>query len=200
MPDDRSTPARIRDAALTLFAQNGPDKVTVQRIAEAAGVSPGLVIHHFGSKDGLRHRVDEYVGGVFDELFASVESAPPTDDLGGSFADAILAGLPPGSPVPAYLRRLWLSGDEGGRRLFRRWFEAGAAWMTRLEAAGVVRPSADPPVRAAVLMVNDLAALLFREHLTDVLGIDLATHDGMRRWATEAVALYRGGMFPDDRA
>ncbi|MGH8879714.1 MAG: TetR/AcrR family transcriptional regulator [Stackebrandtia sp.] len=198
MPDDRSTPAIIRDAALTLFAESGPDKVTVQQIATAAKVSPGLVIHHFGSKDGLRARVDEHVAGVFDALFATFDSAPPpTAELGGSFCDAILAGLPPDSPIPRYLRRLWLAGDDSGRQLFRRWYEVSLSWMQRLEERGIVRAAADPRVRTALLMVNDLSVLLFRDHLAEVLDTDLLTPDGMRRWADGALDLYQGGLFAD---
>ncbi|HJE59178.1 MAG TPA: TetR/AcrR family transcriptional regulator, partial [Nocardiopsis listeri] len=51
--DDLTARARIRDAALTRFGQEGFG-VSVRAIAEEAGVSPGLVIHHFGSKEKLR--------------------------------------------------------------------------------------------------------------------------------------------------
>ncbi|WP_406206370.1 helix-turn-helix domain-containing protein [Streptomyces sp. NBC_01017] len=64
MPDDRTRRAVIRDEALRLFADRGPESVTGRQIAEAAGVSSGLVVHHFGSKGGLRREVDEYVLAV----------------------------------------------------------------------------------------------------------------------------------------
>ena len=51
---DLTAKARIRDRALLLFAERGPDRVTVRDVAVAADVSPGLVMHHFGSKAGLR--------------------------------------------------------------------------------------------------------------------------------------------------
>jgi ABC-type multidrug transport system fused ATPase/permease subunit len=51
-PDDRTAWAVIRDEALRLFAGRGPDAVAVRQVAAAAGVSPGLVIHNFGSKGG----------------------------------------------------------------------------------------------------------------------------------------------------
>ncbi len=47
--------------------------------------------------------------------------------------------------------------------------------LDRLTAAGVVRPAADPSVRAAFLMINDLAALLLRDHVTAVLGVEPLT-------------------------
>ncbi len=52
--EDLTARARIRDAALAQFAEYGFDRATVRGIAGAAGVSPGLVRHHFGSKNGLR--------------------------------------------------------------------------------------------------------------------------------------------------
>ena len=57
--DDLTTSARIRDAAIAQFGAHGFN-TGVRAIATAAGVSPGLVIHHFGSKDGLRKACDEY--------------------------------------------------------------------------------------------------------------------------------------------
>jgi len=51
--DDLTAAARIRDAAIERFGEQG-FSVGLRPIAEAAGVSAALVIHHFGSKDGLR--------------------------------------------------------------------------------------------------------------------------------------------------
>ncbi|MGI5159051.1 TetR/AcrR family transcriptional regulator [Microbispora sp. CA-102843] len=53
--------ASIRDAAMTLFAEQGVKATTIRGIAEAAKVSPGLVQHHFGTKEALRQACDEYV-------------------------------------------------------------------------------------------------------------------------------------------
>lgn len=61
LPDDRTARARIRDEALRLFGNHGPDAVTLRDIAAAAGVSPALVVRHYGSKDGLREAVDDHV-------------------------------------------------------------------------------------------------------------------------------------------
>lgn len=55
-------------------------------------------------------------------------------------------------------------------------------------------PGEDPAVRAAFLMVNDLAVLLLRDRLTDVLGSDPLSVDGMTRWANEAMSIYGGGL------
>ena len=98
---DLTARATIRNAALRLFGERGPDAVTVREIATQAGVSPALVLHHFGSKDGLRAEVDAFAAQAFDAIF----EAMPTDDLvellaggaaQGSLAEAFARGFPPG--------------------------------------------------------------------------------------------------------
>src|SRR5689334_166863 len=112
---DLTAKARIRDQALLLFAERGPDTVTVRDVASAAEVSPGLVMHHFGSKAGLREAVDEHVAQTFDAILGNLTDAELHQALGGgdatSLAEAFVGGIPAGSPLPVYLRRLLLSND-----------------------------------------------------------------------------------------
>ncbi len=44
---------KIRTAALELFCTYGPDKTSINEIAQNAGVSPASVYNYFGSKEGL---------------------------------------------------------------------------------------------------------------------------------------------------
>jgi TetR/AcrR family transcriptional regulator, regulator of cefoperazone and chloramphenicol sensitivity len=200
-PGDRTARAEIRDAALRLFAGQGPETVTVRQVAAAAGVSPALVLHHFGSKEGLRAAVDQHVLDAFEAMLGEITGAGRAglyDDPAatGSLAEAIVAHLPPDSPGPAYLRRLLLGdgGDGAGRRLFRRLFELSKATLAGMAQGGLAAPGADPDVRAAFLLVNDLAVLLLRDHLADVLGTDPLTGEGMARWAGEALTIYAAGL------
>lgn len=62
---DLTARARIRDAALAQFAERGTKGATMRGIADAAGVSLGLVQHHFGSKEALRKACDEAVVEAF---------------------------------------------------------------------------------------------------------------------------------------
>ena len=64
-----------------------------------------------------------------------------------------------------------------------------------MEEAGVARPSKDRRVRAAFLLVNDLAMLLLARQLGDALGLDLRTPAGMAAWAGEAMDVYAQGAF-----
>lgn len=198
-PGDLTAKATIRNTALRLFADRGPDVVTVRDVAAAAGVSPALVMHHFGSKAGLREAVDEHVAHSFDAVLDALTEAGLEDALTGgnatSLAEAFIAGFPPGSPVPDYLRRLLLTNDPTGDRVFAGWYGVSERALAELEAAGVARPSRNRKVRAAFLFVNDLAAILLARQIAQVCGIDPLTTAGMTEWATEAVDVYSMGAF-----
>ena len=195
VPGDRTARAIIRDEALRLFAGRGPDAVTVRQIAAAAGVSPGLVIHHFGSKDGLRDAVDAHVLALFGAMLGELTAGDLYEPgAAGSLAEAVVRHLPPDSPVPAYLRRLLLDGGDSGRELFRRLYQGSRDALDALAEAGLAAPGEDPEVRAAILMSNDLAVLLLREHLAGVLGEDPLSAAGMARWGKEMLAIYAAGL------
>ncbi|MFD8596048.1 TetR/AcrR family transcriptional regulator [Kitasatospora sp. NPDC059646] len=52
-PDPASTRDRLLAAAERLFLQRGVGQVSVRAINAAAGLNPGAVHYHFGSRDGL---------------------------------------------------------------------------------------------------------------------------------------------------
>lgn len=195
IPDDRTSRAIIRDAALRLFADHGADGVTIRQIASAAGISPGLVIHHFGSKDGLREEVDAHVVRTIEAtLKVLAKKGSPTPDNLQSVVEAVVQHFPPDSPIPAYVRRLLLDGSRAGWVLFRRLFAIAQTTVNELLKAGLAAPGADPRVRTAFLMANDLAVLLLRDHLAELLGVDPLSAPGMKRWAGEVLAIYSSGL------
>lgn len=203
--EDLTARAMIRNAALRLFAERGHDAVTIREIAAAAGVSPALVVHHFGSKDGLRAVVDEYAAEAFDGLFAQLEAPDLAAMLAGgeanvSLAQAFAQAFPHGSPLPAYLRRLLLSNDPAGAALFGRWYAVTGRILAAMNEAGAVTPSGDPEVRAAFLLVNDLALVLLRNQVAAAIGVDPLTPRGIERWAREVMAVYTGGVFTTEEA
>lgn len=194
-PDDRTSRAIIRDAALRLFADHGADGVTIRQIASAAKVSPALVIRHFGSKEGLREEVDMHVVRIIEAILKVLaEKRSPTPDNLQSVVEAVVQHFPSDSAIPGYVRRLLLDGGRAGRVLFRRLFALGQTMVNELLKAGLAAPGADLRVRSAFLMANDLAVLLLRDHLTELLGVDPLSAPGMKRWAGEVLAIYSSGL------
>lgn len=198
--DDLTARAQIRDTALRLFAEHGPDAVSVRQIAEDAQVSTALVLYHYGSKAGLREAVDAHAAAAFGDLLDLGNSEQLARQLLAegdaiSIAEAFARSFPPGSPLPAYLRRLFLAGDPTGDRLFRQWYEATLLLLRAMHDEGVATSGEDPAVRAAFLLVNDLAVILLRGPITAALGIDPVAPEGLARWAEEVSAVYRDGVF-----
>lgn len=197
--DDRTARAVIRDEALRLFGAHGPDAVSVRQVAAAAGVSPGLVIHHFGSKDGLRTAVDDHVLAQFTGMLGELtgESAGDLYAAGAasSLTEVFARYLPPGSPVPDYLRRLLLLADgDTGKRLFAQMYQVSVVAMDAMVTAGLAVPGNDPAVRAAILLCNDLVVLLLRDQIAAVLGEDPLSPAGLARWGNELLTIYAAGL------
>lgn len=189
---------RILDAALALYAERGPYAVRMRDIAARADVSPALVVHHFGSNAGLRAEVNAHVIGFFERLrdtaLIHVKDAARDPSQVGSIAAGVLQQLPPGSPIPGYLRYLLLSGDPAGKQLFSTWVEVGRAMMTELIDAGVATSTDDIDARVAFLVLYDISLLTLHEHINDAIGSDPVTADGLHRMVATAFELYSHGF------
>ena len=59
--EDRTGRARVRDAALAEFAERGLAGASVRSVAARAGVSPGLVQHHFAIDPENDHRLPRHM-------------------------------------------------------------------------------------------------------------------------------------------
>lgn len=191
---DLTAAALIREAAMRLFADRGVSGVTVRDIAAEAGVSPSLVIHHYRTKDGLKAAVDERVSAALAELLTEVMDPAGGAVTSASIAAAITERFAGQPALPAYLRRLLIDGGPPASALFRRLYEALAGAMAIIGQAGIVRPAADETARLVFLLANDLAMLILREQIADILGVDPLTADGMNRWSDAVMDVYTRGV------
>ncbi|MBW4722150.1 TetR family transcriptional regulator [Saccharothrix obliqua] len=178
---DLTARARIRDAALLRFGADGVAGASMRAIAADAGVSPALVVHHFGSKEGLRQACDEHV-------LAGMEGG---DDLEGEALARVLAAA---TPARRYLARSLLDGTDAATALFTRIVERTEQWLAEGEAAGRVRPTSDARARAVVYVSWQLAPLLLGEQVERLLGSDPAGTKGARA----GLEMLTGGLFTDD--
>lgn len=80
-----STRRTILDAAVRLFLDKPYDEVSVHELATAAGVSYGLVAHHFGNKRGI-HRE------AMRQIAHQLEQSPPPPGPPGARVRQLLAG------------------------------------------------------------------------------------------------------------
>lgn len=76
------TKSRLLQAALELFAARGYNATSVDAIAETAGVSAGLLYHHFASKPALLQAIFEQSLADVQATFAAADREPdPADRL-----------------------------------------------------------------------------------------------------------------------
>lgn len=184
--DDRTARARIRDAAITRFAADGIAATSVRAIAADAGVSPALVIHHFGSKDALRHACDEHVASfIRDRKREAMAAGPAFDPLAAMRSAATQV------PLSRYLARSLTDGSPHVAELIDEMVDDAAEYMQEGVRAGTLRPTAHPYGRAAVVTLWSLGLLVLHEHLERLLGVDL-TRDPSSLTDTREYAAYIG--------
>jgi AcrR family transcriptional regulator len=194
---ERTGRARIRDAAFRLFAAGGFETVTVRAIATEAGVSPALVIHHFGSVAGLREEIDRWVLDRFHRWMESAALAPSTGAIVDETARELRDFFREEPLLGAYLRQLLIAGGEAGYEFFAELFEGARSMMSELERRGLVRPA--PPgaaeARLALLAAEDLGTIMLEPYLSRVMGTPIFSAEVMDRWHEAELDMHAHGIF-----
>lgn len=192
-PSDLTASARIRGAAMRLFAEHGFDGTSIRDVAAEAGVSSSLVVHHFKTKAQLKEATDAWLISALTSLLADLLEAGGTDltDSVGSLAE-ILREEP---ELMSYLRRMLIDGGEAASSLFQGFVEATATVLAAQETTGIVRPSVDARTRAVFLIVNDLGAIILRDLIEQAISVDPLGPAGLRRWGQVVMEVYTDGIY-----
>jgi len=189
---DLTATARIRDAAIEQWGQYGFD-VGLRTVAEAAGVSAALVIHHFGSKHGLRKACDEFIA---EEIRAGKLEAMQSTDPATWFA--AMAEIESYAPLMAYLVRSMQTGGELATTLWQKMIDDAEAYLDEGVRTGLLKPSRDPRARARFLSITGgggfLLYLQMHETPTDLRAV---LRDYARDMVLPALELYTDGLMTD---
>jgi AcrR family transcriptional regulator len=145
---------RIRDAAIARFARDG-FKVGLRTIAVDAGVTAGLLVHHFGSKDGLRRACDEHVMAI-----VRTEKAKTLTDGTGTMLLAQMAMVEQYAPMVQYLLRSMQAGGDLAAKLIEQMTADAEQYLAAGEAGGVIRPSRDRAARTRYLSYQATGSML----------------------------------------
>lgn len=154
---------RILRAALQRFAVDGLS-APLRAVAQDAGVSAGLIIHHFGSREQLLAACDRRTLEVTRETKLEVMTG------GTGVMLAQLAAVERYAPVVGYVLRRLQAGGSMAQQLIDDFIADAGVYFAEGEAAGMITPSRDPEARARVLTEMALGALLLhlpgqRDHL-----------------------------------
>jgi len=198
-PEDLTTRARIRDAATILFGEQGFG-VGVRAIAAAAGVSPGLVNHHFGSKHGLRQACDDQVREfIRGQKMKYMENPSPKGLL------QALAEVEGFAPYLAYLLRTLQTGGPLMAEMFEHMVGDMETYLRVGIGNGSLRPLRDIEATARVMGLQNAGGF------TMFMQLYTARHEGvpdfrkMLREYTDLVMLpmieiYTNGLLTDSMA
>jgi len=163
--------ARILSAAASLFSESGYDAVSMNAIAERAGVSKANIFHHFSSKESLYLAViraacqdaGERLGelgderGPFAQRFASYAATMLTDMLDHDQIQRLI------------LRELLVDGERRGKEFAEKVFGENFARFVGIlrqgQLKGHLRADLDPAMMATLL----IAANVFFFEARDVL-------------------------------
>ncbi|MGZ3275729.1 MAG: TetR/AcrR family transcriptional regulator [Caulobacteraceae bacterium] len=185
------TRARLLDAALELTRERGFERVTVQDIAERAGLTTGAIYGNFKNRDALFIALAERQwgpprpvfrpGGAFADLMEAMAAATIA-----SFADRAPAA------VGAFTYRAYVLRTPEARVRFHdamaRGYDAGAAW---LKAAFDEKDLPMPP-DLLVRVINALVeGLTFQRLMTPDLCPDEVVYAAFRALAGSAEAPIR---------
>jgi AcrR family transcriptional regulator len=207
-PDDATTRARIRDAAILLFGRDGFRETTIRAIAQEVGVSAALVIHHFGTKDGLRLACDEFIMGEVTAQAAGIGN-------GGQGTTAAiqswLGEMDKRRPWLAYISRLLTDGssskpsdddDSNETSVGDRLFDDFVSYTERMFADGVadgsVHESVDPHMRAVILTSYGLSVLIFERQIGRAIGEAGLTSAAAARMTIPALEIFTHGVYTND--
>lgn len=190
----RTADALLR-AAEEIFGGRPVGQVTVEEIAERAGVAVGSIYNTFGSKAGLHAAVVQRALDVDREFMdlAYTDDRDPVEQLYAAAEQYLSFAV----RYPEYFRMLAFPGDPGhyaaGRELSERLADSVAGQNDRMVAAlrrgiadGVLRP-VDPGQVATVLWAawNGIISLAWRP---DRLRHDEAELRALLRSATDVIA------------
>ena len=160
--EDLTARARIREAAIRLFAEHGVEETAILDIAREAGVSGGLIRHHFGSKDGLRVACDTY---VFNELvrfkLEALEKRKADPEFLVTFdARQVL--------LRRYFGRAMIDGSSAAGSRFDDIVDEYEQWF--IDQSGL--DLADARACAAVMTGMTIGVLAMQDHIARALGED----------------------------
>jgi TetR/AcrR family transcriptional regulator, regulator of cefoperazone and chloramphenicol sensitivity len=165
---DVTTRIRIRDAALEHFAMKGYERTTVRAIAQTAGVSHGMVRHHFGSKIDLRAACDEYVFRVLRRLNTLFVEVPRP----------AIPSLQNPNPLWRYAARSLTDGSATAAPIFDELIVMTARRIAPYSEPSFAESPVDREAHAALVAAMVIAIPLFHDHLSRRLGFDILSPNG----------------------
>ncbi len=185
----------IIEAALRAFGERGIEATSLREVAKAAGVSPALIVHHFGGKEGLVAAVDEAALEEFGVAYSAGATSADIDLL-RLRSEQTTRAMRQHPEVCAYLGRALVEGTAGSTRLFRLMIAGGRTEIDALAEQGALREDADRLWATLQHFFLIWAPLSFMPLLEqEALDGPLLDEKTLDQWASANVNLLREGLY-----
>ena len=166
----------------------------MREIAQRAGVSQGLIRHHFGGKDNLRAECDDEVLRRYREIKGEGLAMGPGQAIG------MLSQLDEFGPTFVYILRSVLDGGSVGRAFVEHLIVDAETFMEEAVRAGTLRSSRDPHARARYLVTSSLGSMLVQLTLSpdiDLADVGTAFNKLSGAFTLPTLELFTEGLFAD---
>ncbi|SEB49934.1 regulatory protein, tetR family [Paramicrobacterium humi] len=186
---------RLIGAAIESFAASGFG-VPVRAIADRAGVTAGLIRHHFGSKDALREVCDAEVLARYRSLKRDAMAQSPLPMFGA------VSKNPGNAVLIVYVVRAAREGGETARRFLERFIAEALAISREATHDGLLVSSRDEQARARYLITMTLGALSIQLALKPEIALadfPRVLDEVMAETTLPALEIFTEGVFADRR-
>lgn len=189
-----NTRERLIDIATKAFSESGFAATSLRSIAKVAGVSPALLVHHFGSRDGLIEQC------IMRGLGLWVAEKQGFVDVSLSTALAQWQGaIDKHGPKLQFFRQVLLSGGPAADMLFTRMIQEAEIMIRSEQAKGNMRKSENVGDLALIMTLHGLAPLVLQEQVNAYLGGNFQDPVLGGRLATANLEIYRKGIYKSDK-
>jgi AcrR family transcriptional regulator len=186
---------RIRQAALKSFATKGAAGTSLRSVAADAGVSLGLVQHHFETKAGLIEAVDEYVMSVVIAVVAQPVAVPHAKDSIADMGSRVTTLLLEHPDVVDYFGRALIDGSQLGNTVWDTLSAFGTARWTARKENGEARDDIDVTWASLNSLVLAVGTLIVRGHIERQIPGAFTAPEQLDRWQQSVNSLLREGLF-----
>ena len=159
-PSDLTGRARIREAALRLYAAHGAEAVSLRAVAREAGGTPGLVTHHFGSRAGLYRAVQDHVVEMVRLALEQVPTTGAARTVAAARTASVERMLAENPAVGDFVRRELLSPSPHDDHLARALIDLTIEQTAELRRAGTLPTDVPAHVQAVRTIVAQLGRML----------------------------------------
>lgn len=194
---DLTASARIRNAALERFARDGVAGTTIRDVAKAAGVSSGLVQHHFKTKAELERAVNEHVLQIAVEASEGVEETTAeagTEELFLTMGERITELVRDHRSALLYVIRSAANGEKAGLDIFDAFLALVNRHVDRLAGEGTLRDDVDRLWLGLQVVTLDLGTVLLEPAINHHLPNPMRESDQLERWRKASTELLRRGF------